>query len=86
MNEQINEEIDFLNKELKNIKAGQEILKSSQELVELKIKNRLEKQRAMIIQNPDVLLKIQQEGTAEEQDWGKELENIERKQEQEASL
>ncbi len=79
----MNKQIEILNKELKDIKAGQEILKSSQELVELKIKNRLEKQRAMIIQNPNIILEIQQEDNLEEQDFKKEQENIERKEIQE---
>ena len=81
MNEQINEEIDFLNKELKDIKAGKDILKSSQKLIEHKLKNLLEKQRAMLIQNPNILLEIQKEDNLE--DFKKEQENIERKEIQE---
>ncbi len=48
--------LDFLRKELKDIKAGQDILKSSRELVELKIRNRtgqdqkLAEMRAIVIQ------------------------------------
>ena len=81
MNEQ--KELDFLNKELKNIETGEDILKSRKGLVQQQIQN---KERAMMIQNPDVLLKIQQEDTAEEQNWGEEQANIKRKQEQELGL
>lgn len=38
-------ELEILNKELKNIEVGESILKDSRKLIELQIKNRIEEQK-----------------------------------------
>ena len=73
----MNEQIELLDKELNNIKIGERILKSKKEM--------LEQERANLIQNPDVLLEIQRDEFAEEQDIGQEQDNIDRKRGQELS-
>ena len=77
------DELGVLNKELKDIEIGKELLNSKEKIVKLDI----ERIRAEIIENPIVLSEIEQLNSLEEhnlgQDWLEEEENIQRDREKE---